>query len=167
MESIKGLKIDGICFSHLNFVTKEMAEIHNNSFAHIGRATPTTLSLVNLDEINPKILSKQLITVKKKYSKMNINFSPSIFSSKEIETYYRQPLKIISQDRCTVVWESAQIIANGDVIPITRCFNVKLGNIYENSFREIWNGYKMRQFRKILKKYRHFPVCSRCCALLK
>ena len=165
MESIKDLPVNGIYFSHLNFVTNTMAQLHNELFGEIGKATPTSLSKVDLLKIKPEILSEQIEQVKQRY-KLNIVFSPSIFSVKEIRDYYQNPQKVIRKKQCTVVWESAQIIANGDVIPSTRCFMVKLGNIYQNNLKDIWNSQKMREFRRLLKKHKHFPACTRCCALM-
>ena len=60
---------------------------------------------------------------------------------------FRKPSEFISGTRCMVSWFIAQIIANGDVIPYTRCYNVPLGNVRTQSFKEIWNGQPMRTWR--------------------
>ncbi len=49
---------------------------------------------------------------------------------------------------------------------MTRCFQVSFGNIYEQSFKEIWNGPRYQEFRKNLITHGSYPACSRCCGIL-
>jgi len=60
---------------------------------------------------------------------------------------------------CNSLWKTCRILPDGTVSP---CLHVVLGNIAEQPFREIWNGPRMRQFRKIISR-RLFPGCARCC----
>ena len=52
---------------------------------------------------------------------------------------------------------------NGDVFPC-ESINYKMGNIFEDDFREIWNNNKYVNFRNRLRKGL-FPACARCCKL--
>lgn len=165
IESVSDLDIDTITFSHLNFVTEEMAKIHNEKFGEcIGRATAASISMIDPSKVDIKILAEELEKVRKR--KAELLFAPEIFTVEELDDFYNKPFKIIKSDRCKIVWNAAQILADGSLTPSTRCFEVKLGNINETSFLKAWNGEKMREFRKQLKKHKLFPVCTRCCAVL-
>jgi hypothetical protein len=53
-------------------------------------------------------------------------------------------------------------MADGEVIPYTRCYHVPLGNINEQPFLELWNGEKARAWRGDLRRHGRFPACTRC-----
>jgi len=75
-------------------------------------------------------------------------------------------MEFVWDNTCYIPWFVMEILSNGDAIPLTRCFNLKLGNIYENSISEIWNGESYRKLRKELIKNKRFPVCTRCRGIL-
>jgi radical SAM protein with 4Fe4S-binding SPASM domain len=96
----------------------------------------------------------------------NTSFTPEL-NKEEIDIFYNRPERFLKgHNKCLVPWKSAQILANGDLTISTRCFNMKLGNINETSFKEAWNSKEMKRFRKALRKEGAFPACSRCCGLL-
>lgn len=164
MESIKEVEINSTAFSHLNFVTKEMAKAHNKKYNKLCPATPSSISALDLSKIDIDVLWNQINEVKSKYG--SISFTPEL-NKKELDIFYNHPEKFLkNHDKCLVPWKSAQILANGDLTISTRCFNMKLGNINETSFKEAWNSKEMKRFRKALRKEGAFPACSRCCGLL-
>lgn len=164
VESIKDLEINNIVFSHLNFVTKEMAKAHNKKYNKLCPATPSSISALDLSKIGIDVLWHQINEIKSKYN--NITFVPEL-NKEELDIFYNHPEKFLkNHDKCLVPWKSAQILANGDLTISTRCFNMKLGNINETSFKEAWNSREMKRFRKALRKEGAFPACSRCCGLL-
>ena len=63
---------------------------------------------------------------------------------------------------CMSTWYFAQIMANGEIIPFTRCYNTVLGNINEAPFLELWNGPLAKAWRHDLRTERRFPGCARC-----
>lgn len=168
MESIMPLKPDTVSISHYNYVTMEMAKEHNEKYGSICRATPSCISAVDLQKIKPKVLLKQLETVKKKYAnKVNLGFAPDLKTVQSIDDFYNNPHVIVAQPACRAPWRIAQILANGDFTISTRCFNMSLGNINKQSFAEAWNSPEFRNFRKIINKEKMFvPACTRCCAVL-
>ncbi len=161
MESIADLELERVNFTLMNFVTQEMADEHNATFGADYAATVNCLGGgTNPDEVDVDVLWSQLEGVKAKYGE-KVEILPHI-NRKEMTTYFSEPSKFLNSNRCMVSYFIAQIIANGDVIPYTRCYNVSLGNVREQSFDEIWNGPKMRKFRRDLRKHGRLPACTRC-----
>jgi len=55
---------------------------------------------------------------------------------------------------CTWPWTGTYITVDGSVTPCCNLFDpskIKLGNIFEDDFREIWNGSRIRQLRSDLR----------------
>lgn len=49
--------------------------------------------------------------------------------------------------RCHVGWMFARVMGNGDVVPCLKAHKLPIGNIYKNSFKEIWNSREAQIFR--------------------
>jgi radical SAM protein with 4Fe4S-binding SPASM domain len=67
--------------------------------------------------------------------------------------------------RCLKPWLTSFISSNGDVKPcdLLGLTDTVMGNMHEQSFKEIWNGEKYRSFRKeIAKGIRPNAVCTDC-----
>jgi len=74
-------------------------------------------------------------------------------------------LKKRQKNRCWRLWSGAVINVDGEVLPC--CFDKKsaysFGNIYENSFFEIWHNKKASGFRKsILQNRKQYEMCRNC-----
>ncbi len=66
---------------------------------------------------------------------------------------------------CRRMWTSAVITTDGDVVPC--CYDKNglhvMGNIAEQSFREIWRGERYRAFRDcVMKDRKQIEICSNC-----
>jgi MoaA/NifB/PqqE/SkfB family radical SAM enzyme len=99
-----------------------------------------------------------MLFLKKRKKKVDLRLYPNL-SFRQMKNYYEKETGI--NDKCINPWFSATIKPNGDVTP---CLGYVAGNLDENSFMEIWNNQKFKNFRKILKEKRFFPGCIRCCA---
>ncbi|MDD3976366.1 MAG: radical SAM protein [Candidatus ainarchaeum sp.] len=156
-------EIEHISFSHINYITEDMANTHNKRYSNICIATPTCIKGIDLNEINVDELLEN-INFARKYKK--ISFTPELFTKEKISGYYFTA-KFISKKKCLIPWVAMQIQSNGDCIVMTRCFDMVLGNILKQNLNEIWNGQKYKHFRKELNKVGGaFPACSRCCGVL-
>jgi radical SAM protein with 4Fe4S-binding SPASM domain len=79
-------------------------------------------------------------------------------------------LKNSFPDRCARLWFNPVITWDGKVIPC--CFDKDaeyvMGNLNNDSFREIWEGPKYRMFRKSILSGRHMiEICRNCTSGLK
>jgi len=68
---------------------------------------------------------------------------------------------------CLWPWTSAYIASNGDVIPcctIGDSDTIKMGNVFEKSFSEIWYSAKYHDFRTQIRKHDLPSYCKNCYA---
>ena len=67
--------------------------------------------------------------------------------------------------QCVWPWESSYISKTGDVVPCCIIGDEKVvsfGNIKDNSFKEIWNSEKYKNFRKDIKNNKIPDYCKNC-----
>lgn len=164
-DAIAELPIQGVTISHMNFVTENMANEHNRQFLDVGKATKMCLeSGTDSFGVDVKRLWQEIEKVKDKHGK-KIQFSPD-FNQKELYKFFHEPEEVVWDNKCLIPWFVTEILANGDIIPMTRCFQVLLGNIYNDSFMNIWNGEPIKKFRRSLMEHQTFPACTRCRGIL-
>lgn len=94
----------------------------------------------------------QLIPENKKYSRYRKVGDKYIIKSK-------------LPNRCWRLWSNAVITSNGDVVPC--CFDkdakYAMGNLHNNSFKEIWNSSSYQSFRKkVFTNRRQIDICKNC-----
>ncbi len=69
------------------------------------------------------------------------------------------------QSPCPCPWKSTYIAANGDVIPcsvIADADIVKMGNVFETDFREIWNSPAYQTLREQITNHDLPEYCKHC-----
>tara|TARA_R110002073_G_scaffold258681_1_gene421662 strand:+ start:12237 stop:13316 length:1080 start_codon:yes stop_codon:yes gene_type:complete len=166
LESLKHLPIQDVGFMHTQFVTKEAADLHENSPWNIlYPASDSNIDLLDFENMDLDRLLNEIQTVKKTEYPFKVYFSPEIPSKENLELYYRQTEKIIGK-LCHAVYTSIMIKSDGTVIPAHgRCYNLKLGSMYDKSLKEIWSSSVLKNLRTDLHKAGGlFPACSRCCS---
>jgi radical SAM protein with 4Fe4S-binding SPASM domain len=67
----------------------------------------------------------------------------------------------IKDFECRAIWTNLYIGAKGGVYP---CFINKVGNVRDNTLKELWNSSQMREFRQ-RRREGGFAVCRGCCEL--
>jgi radical SAM protein with 4Fe4S-binding SPASM domain len=77
----------------------------------------------------------------------------------------RWVLKNSLHNECWRMWTSCVVTWDGRVVPC--CFDkdakYQLGQLTGNTFAEIWNGEKYRQFRnQILRNRKSIDICRNC-----
>lgn len=155
---------DRLIISYMNFINEDMAREHNKDFGFIGEAKVAGLpGQTDNYKVDVNELNKQVKYIRNHFPK--VCFAPD-YNEQQLRTFFEKPSDFVWNNRCYIPWFVMEILANGDVIPLTRCINITMGNIYGSSLAEIWNGKKFRDFRMQLQKYKRFPVCRRCRGIL-
>jgi MoaA/NifB/PqqE/SkfB family radical SAM enzyme len=161
-NEVKDWHVRRVTFSHLNYVTPEIAREHNDRHSELGEITSSSLSSVELEKIDIDVLHRQIANLRRR---PDVWFVPDIDGAK-LSDYYRKPSIFITKPICLVPWRVGQIMANGNVVVMTRCFAKPFGNINEQKFTDIWKNEKFRNFRRALSKFGAVKACSRCCGIL-
>jgi radical SAM protein with 4Fe4S-binding SPASM domain len=69
------------------------------------------------------------------------------------------------QHPCPLAWKSSYIAANGDVVPcciIADADVVKMGNVFEQDFKEIWNSEVYQELRSRIANHDLPDYCKHC-----
>ena len=152
---------------HMNFTTPKIAQAHNQDFGDSYPATSSNVSDINLEALDLALLWNEIREIKLKKTKYPILFSPEISSKDMLTTYYHHPEVFIGK-RCMDIFSNLMIKSNGDVIPAHgRCYNLTIGNIYQEDINSIWHSKTIKAFRKTVNQAGGLlPACSRCCSAL-
>lgn len=73
--------------------------------------------------------------------------------------------RIRAKVSCRKVWSRCNVFSNGDVVPCGYDYDaqMRVGNIGEQPFRDIWNGPAFRELRRKLHEDKDvFDVCRSC-----
>lgn len=162
VDALGTAPFDQINFNYMTFVTKQMAEAHNVTWGDKYKATEMCVNEdVHPDKVDVDILHAQIQKVKAR-NDPRIVFLPD-YDKAELERFFHGYESTFMDDTpCMSSWFFTQILANGEVIPFTRCYQVPFGNINDKPFMEIWNGEKAAAWRRDLREQRRFPACTRC-----
>lgn len=165
VDTLKEIRCDEITFSHLNFVTDEMAHAQNADTPF--QATSTSISRVQLDSIDLDVLHKQCDELRKRKGDPLVKISPDLDRG-GLEIHYREHLKPLKHmHTCNAMTQVGQILADGNVTVSTRCLStIRFGNITQQPFTEIWRGRRFEHFRRYMRKAKLMPACMRCCGAL-
>lgn len=173
IQAIEPLKPAAIHISHLNFITEGMAAAHNAEF---GGDLPVARS--NLGVMDPAAFDTGAIWAEldrvRDYVRSRgdafpaLTISPNLTGKDDVDTFYREPLTMVSGPGCTDPWKMMMIKTDGAVIPAhSRCYNFPIGNIQTSSLPDLWNNDRFRTFRQMLRRAGGtLPACSRCCGVL-
>jgi len=160
-DSLAEFPVDRFNFTFMSYVTEDMAGEQNVQWGEKYHATINCLNEdTNPEQVDVDELYAQIQAVKAR-DKKRVAILPA-FDLDELRTFFYRPSIFLGNHRCMVNWFIAEIIADGEVIPYARCYYIPFGNINEQPFMKIWNGERMREWRRDLKKYKRFPACTRC-----
>lgn len=152
-------------FMHTNFTPMHIAQMHNETYGSTYHSTLSNTTEIDLDKMDLKELYEQISQIKSSTYPFPVSFSPNINTIEELRTFYLKPEEFIGK-KCNDVSRNIMIKSDGTVIPAHgRCYNLKIGNLYEQNLKQIWNGITISKLRTDLKNAGGlFPACSRCCS---
>lgn len=164
-DFFKDYPLSRIGFMHTNFTPKDVADDHNSAWASLYPATASNIDEINIDNFDMEVLWQEIKEIKNTSYPYEISFSPKIESKEKLYEFYHNPKKIMGK-RCSDIYTNIMIKSDGSVIPAHgRCYNLSIGNIYNNNLKEIWHSSTLGEFRKNLSKSGGLlPACSRCCS---
>lgn len=152
-------------FMHTNYTPDALANNHNTLYGQIYPATASNMQDIDMNAYDIPSILEEIKSIKKQTYPFKVSFSPDINDLQKLELFYKQPEQFYGK-RCYDVFRAIMIKSNGEVIPAHgRCYNLKIGNIYDENIKTIWNSKVIARFRKDLNKAGGLlPACSRCCS---
>lgn len=165
VDDLSRFPLKHVGFLHANFITSELVMAHNERFGAIYPATISNVDDVDFSAYNLNLLQQELSQVLSGKYPFTLSINPPVQEKDELQRYYFEPEKRVGK-ACHDVFYNLMIKSDGSIIPAHgRCFNVAVGNIYNEELPQIWNGEGMSRIRKtILKEKGLMPACNRCCS---
>ncbi|MEM7816953.1 MAG: radical SAM protein, partial [Candidatus Aenigmatarchaeota archaeon] len=161
------LGADSLTFHNLIFVCSDTLEKQKEIDRILQNSSSDWQGFLFSPNIDVDILYKKIKKILSGHYSFSVDFYPN-FSYKELKEYY---LNLNYKPKeysfcCLSPWVVAYVFPDGTVKPCLN-FSYSFGNIKYKSFKEIWNSKEAKFFRKILKKYKAFPICVRCTELFR
>jgi len=165
LDFFKAYPLGQIGFMHSNFTKQHIADTHNEIWSQSYPATNSNVDEVNIDNFDLDVLWEEIAAIKAATYNFPVSFSPEIASKEKLHEFYHKPEKIIGK-MCNDVFTSIMVKSDGSIIPSHgRCYNIELGNLYENNLKQLWNAQILKKLRTDLHSAGGlFPACSRCCS---
>lgn len=165
LEHLNPLRLHRVGLMHSNFTPQYLADRHNEAFGTLYPSTASNITDTKNESIDAVRLWQEVKEVKRRKWNFPVRFFPELESLERLQQYYLEPEIFIGR-RCMDIFSNMMIKSNGDVIPAHgRCYNLKIGNLYEENLKEIWNSAVNAQFRKTVTEHGGLlPACSRCCS---
>ena len=147
------------------FITKVNAYANNRLFGEHYKATTSNIDGIDFSAYNFDVLEQELKAISQARHKFPVTVHPPVFSKPDLEHYYLHPEQKVGKT-CLDVFHNIMIKSDGSVIPAHgRCYNLTIGNVYEQELNRIWNSKEIAGLRKALTKNGGLlPACTRCCS---
>jgi Fe-coproporphyrin III synthase len=165
VDFFRNYPITHIGLLHNNFTAPQTVVQHNAVFGEFYKATVSNTDESNVANIDLATLWQEITMIKKDKYPFGVSFSPELKSLHDLEVFYLKPGKFIGKT-CGDVFSNIMIKSDGSVIPAHgRCYNLSIGNIYEQDLPAIWNSPVFSKFRTdLVAAGGLLPACSRCCS---
>lgn len=166
-NELKKFPLKHVGFLHANYTTEAMAQMHNLQFGSQFHATHSNTEEVNFSAYDLPKLQVEITAIKASKFPFEISFHPNISGKEALNNYYHHPEIKIGKN-CLDIYNNLMIKSDGSVIPAHgRCFNLTIGNLYNEELSQIWNAPTIVALRKALKQNNGLlPACNRCCSAI-
>jgi Fe-coproporphyrin III synthase len=164
-DYFKAYPLKQVGFMHTNYTPDSLAMEHNGIYGAKYHATASNMKDINIGKYDLSVLMEEIHEIKNSHYPFKISFSPEINDHLSLTSFYHEPGKLFGK-RCNDIFRAVMIKSNGDVIPAHgRCYNITIGNLYQENLKDIWNSAVVSRFRKdVMNAGGLLPACSRCCS---
>ena len=164
-ELFRGMPLRAMGFMHALFTPQAVADAHNARYGTRYPATASNLGEHDASRIDFEALAREIDDLRRAKFPFPISFSPNLRTAEDLQRFYLSPETRMGR-RCSDVDRTIMIKSDGSTVPAHgRCYNLDLGNVYERSLPEIWNGAVLARFRADLNSAGGLlPACARCCS---
>lgn len=140
----------------LNLVT----ETRMHELPDLGEVDPQVYNIedVQYPKINRAVLSEALDKTFAAARDVGLELRLPRMPKEEILNYYDGVIHL-NDFECRNAWNTLFIGRQGDAYP---CWIRRVGNVRENTIKELWNNATMREFRQLCQR-KLFAPCPGCC----
>lgn len=159
------------CLPEMPHVTKEvgatvlnlLTETRVHDIPELGRVDPGTLKREDFKQprIERKRLEESLRKTLDEAARIGIEVRMPRMPFEEVINHYDQGYDLRKFD-CRAIWSTLIVGAKGGVYP---CWIQKVGNVRENTLKELRNNETARRFRQ-RRRDSGFAVCRGCCEIV-
>ena len=165
LQAVRPMQPDSVVISHLNFVTPEIAESHNRRFPGL-RIGPSSVEAWR-DCLQMDFLSLFYeLEGARRIDWTQVSIIPFCPTPTRLRWYYTRPALPMSRPRCAAPWHCAQVLCDGTVAVLGRCFETTMGDLKTERLPEIWHSTEYERFRNFLREHPYLEPCMRCCGSL-
>jgi len=161
----RGLNLRAMGFMHALYTPQSVADEHNAQYGDRYPASASNMGEHDCSNMDFEALAREIDGLRHANLPFPVSFSPNLNTVDELRRFYQEPEKFIGR-RCADVSRTIMIKSDGSTVPAHgRCYNLNLGNVYEKTLPEIWNGAVAVRFREDLNAAGGLlPACARCCS---
>jgi len=151
------IEVDDFYFQHFMSAEKKIINEQSKLLKKFGMKVSLWQGYkYNSTKVDTDYLLEQ---IKKLLPYTNVKFSPQM-NEAEIKNYYSKRKNLIKRDyACRAPWEQVDLYPNGDIMTCPDCI---IGNIFKNTFSDIWNGEKNYKIKDYITKKKEMPGCRSC-----
>ncbi|MBI4556225.1 MAG: radical SAM protein [Candidatus Hydrogenedentes bacterium] len=139
-----------------------LTEMRSHDIPNLGQVDPGTFtrSDFTIPTITRAKLDESLRATLEQAARAGIEVRLPRMPYEELLNHYDAGYDLADFE-CRSIWTNLYVGSKGGVYP---CFIYKVGNVREQSLKEIWNSPKLRDFRR-RRREGGFAVCRGCCEL--
>lgn len=123
------------------------------------RAEDASFCRDEVPKIDPRLLAEQLQAIRTKQYPFRIESHPDLPIAEMVRYYGEAQFERRGRPSCTTMESYAFVDPRGRLYP---CMTLDMGNVFEQSFMEVWNGARFRAFRRLVRREKRLPLCHRC-----
>lgn len=164
-NDIRCIEPERVTLSHLNYVIPEIADNHNCIYPNYSIGQSSVRAWRDSLDIDFWKLFWE-IEEARKIKWTNVNVVPYCPTPTRIKWYYTKPEIPMGRLNCAAPWYSMQILTDGTIAVLGRCFNIIMGDLKSQDIYDIWYGEKYNEFRNFLSENPLPLPCLRCCGSL-
>lgn len=163
VEHLEHASIDDLNFGYLHFSTPDRdAQTENKLGGDVMHLKKPHLKDPVLD-VDTADLAQRVARIKDRRNgrPFPVVFNPDL-NADEIKLQYTDEMFTFA-NKCFYAWYATRIDPWGQMYP---CWiDIRLGDVREKGFLELWNGQGYREFRRLIRKEKLVPKCTTCCVL--
>ncbi|MCP4147547.1 MAG: radical SAM protein, partial [bacterium] len=117
-----------------------------------------------LGNVDPKKIAGVYRNIQKGIYEKKIYTFPPLPKEEDIFTYYGEPGKQFQwvEERCWKPWYGMDFHADGSVAVCNDWPDYVIGNVKQQSVKQLWNGERIQKLRSYIGEDKEFSVCKRC-----